>query len=213
MAQTIRSDRRSYEMLKAQLKGNVDELRHAEKGKARTYQPLYHALVRQLNGCTGVITGYNSSSGRFAVEISEPEGSEVAVLRPEREMNDPFCNQIMFVRAENLSRVLQPQDVPDEDDAVEAAAAVRRLPVTGLRASDGLPCPVLNLAHQRPRCNVQSRCGDARAFPKVLALDQALRGTAADDLVMFVDGGDVAYAGCGGRTNPMAELARRLRRA
>lgn len=41
MAQTIRSDRRSYEMLKAQLKGNVDELRHAEKGKARTYQAGY----------------------------------------------------------------------------------------------------------------------------------------------------------------------------
>ena len=41
LAQQIRVDRRSYEMLKAQLKGNVEELRHAEKGKARTYQAGY----------------------------------------------------------------------------------------------------------------------------------------------------------------------------
>jgi len=41
LAQTIRGDRRAYEMLKAQLKGNVEELRHAEKGKARTYQAGY----------------------------------------------------------------------------------------------------------------------------------------------------------------------------
>merc|ERR1711871_1150201 len=41
LAQTIRADRRAYEMLKAQLKGNVEELRHAEKGKARTYQAGY----------------------------------------------------------------------------------------------------------------------------------------------------------------------------
>ena len=49
LAQQIRVDRRSYEMLKAQLKGNVEELRHAEKGKARTYQAEYAEGLKLAN--------------------------------------------------------------------------------------------------------------------------------------------------------------------